>query len=264
MAAGATGGGAYERLLQSLLQDVRDGGRTVEEAVASLRDLPFSDLGFARVDHHRELRGPLPEVVYAPGKTPAQLGEIVDRLLEQNVGTVLVTRCDEVQRDVVRDAADAAGLAVAEARAAGAVAIPRSVPPSHGTVVVAAAGTADLPVADEAALTASVCGVTVERLTDVGVAGLHRLLEARAVLEAADAVVVVAGMEGALPSVVGGLVARPVIACPTSVGYGATFGGLTALLAMLSSCALGVSCVNVDDGVGAGYVGALIARGRVA
>ncbi len=250
----------FERRLRSLLRGVAEGGITAEQAAAVLRDLPFADLGFARVDHHRELRQGSCEIVYGSGKSAGQVEAIVHQLLEGNEGPVLVTRTGPEQAAAVRAEAAAAGLDVLERPSCGALAILRNVPTPAGLVLVVTAGTSDLGVAEEAVLTATVMGTDVEMVADVGVAGLHRLAAVRTELEAADAIVVVAGMEGALPSVVGGLVARPVIACPTSVGYGASFGGLAALLAMLSSCTPGVACVNIDDGVGAGYVAAMIAR----
>ncbi|HJP67060.1 MAG TPA: nickel pincer cofactor biosynthesis protein LarB [Actinomycetota bacterium] len=250
----------FETKIRGLLDGVAAGAVSTEEALDRLRGLPFEDLGFAKVDHHRELRQGTSEIVYAEGKTPDQVRGIVAALLEGNVGPVLVTRADEAQRAEVRSLAERAGLEVDERPRSRAIAIVRGVPSALGSVLVVTAGTSDLPVAEEAALTASLMGVDVDLVADVGVAGLHRLAGIRDRLEGADALVVVAGMEGALASVVGGLVARPVVACPTSVGYGASFGGLAALLAMLSSCTPGVVCVDIDDGVGAGFAAALIAR----
>jgi pyridinium-3,5-biscarboxylic acid mononucleotide synthase len=250
----------FQARLRTLLEAVASGEATAAEAAEALRDLPFANLGFARVDHHRELRQGSCEIVYAPGKTTEQLGAIVRQLLAGNEGPILVTRAGPEQADQVRIEAALFDVPVEERSARGTIAIMRNVPTPSGRVVVLTAGTSDAPVAEEAALTAEVMGAGVELLADAGVAGLHRLAALRGELDAADVIVVVAGMEGALPSVVGGLVARPVIACPTSVGYGASFGGLAALLSMLSSCTPGVVCVNIDDGVGAGYVAALIAR----
>jgi len=250
----------FAHRLRVLLHAVARGDVQAEDAAAQLHDLPFADLGFAKVDHHRELRQGMCEIVYARGKTAAEVGAIVDRLVRGNEGPILVSRTTREQADVVRRVAAGAGLSVREGLRSGAVAITRNVPAILGRVVIVTAGSADLPVAEEAALTAGVVGSAVETHPDVGVAGLHRLGAVRDRLEGAGAVVVVAGMEGALASVVGGLIACPVIACPTSVGYGASFGGLAALLSMLSSCAPGVVCVNIDDGVGAGYTAALIAR----
>jgi pyridinium-3,5-biscarboxylic acid mononucleotide synthase len=252
----------FEERLQGLLRGVAEGSVTADEAAGRLRDLPFADLGFAKVDHHRELRQGACEIVYAPGKTVDQVSGIVARLLQGNSGPLLVTRADPEQAAAVRALAEREGLPWEERPLSGTVAIRRNVPPPSGPVLVVTAGTSDLPVAEEAALTASMFGARVELVPDIGVAGLHRVAAVTDRLRAADAVVVVAGMEGALASVVGGLAACPVIACPTSVGYGASLGGLAALLAMLSSCAPGVVCVNVDDGVGAGFAAGLIARRR--
>jgi pyridinium-3,5-biscarboxylic acid mononucleotide synthase len=250
----------FRARLGRLLSDVADRRVSAEDAAERLRDLPFSDLGYAKVDHHRELRQGLAEVVLAQGKTEEEVKGIVRRLLDANEGPVLVTRADPEQRAAVRALAEGDGLEVEEAERAGAVAVLRGVPVPVGSVLVVTAGTSDLSVAQEAALAARVMGTGVEIVADVGVAGLHRVSAIRERIVHADVVVVVAGMEGALASVVGGLAACPVIACPTSVGYGASFGGLAALLAMLSSCTPGVVCVGIDDGVGAGYSAALIAR----
>jgi len=249
----------FETRLRELLAGVAAGSATIDHAATMLRDLPFAELGFAKVDHHRELRGPLPEIVYAPGKDLNQLRGILSRLLEGNVGPIFVTRADEQQRALVRLLASGLGLVVREEADAGAIAIVRNLPAPIGRVAVVTAGTADLPVANEAALTAELVGAVTQIHADAGVAGLHRVLAIRESLNQADAIVVVAGMEGALSSVVGGLVSSPVIACPTSVGYGASLGGLAALLGMLSSCVPGVVCVNIDDGVGAGFAAGLIA-----
>ena len=226
---------AYEARLAELLRRVSVGEVTPDEAAHQLRDLPFSDLGFAKVDHHRELRQGACEIVYAEGKTPDEVRSIVERLLSGNEGPILVSRTSPEHVDAVRAA-------------------------STGTVLIVTAGTADLGVAEEAELTASLFGARTQIVADVGVAGLHRLTAVQPLLADADAIVVVAGMEGALASVVGGIASCPVIACPTSVGYGASLGGLAALLSMLSSCAPGVACVNVDDGVGAGTIAAMIVR----
>ena len=256
-------GNPFEHRLRALLADVAAGALSSEEALRRLRDLPFNDLGYAKVDHHRELRQGTCEIVYGPGKTVEEIRGIVTSLLEGNEGPILVTQANDEQRAAVRDLAATAGLGVEERPRSRVIAVARNVRRVGGTVLVVTAGTSDLPVAEEAALTASLMGAEVELTADVGVAGMHRLAGIRDRLEGADAIVVVAGMEGALASVVGGLVARPVVACPTSVGYGASFGGLAALLAMLSSCTPGVVCVNIDDGVGAGYSAALIARAGV-
>lgn len=250
---------SFEGRILELLEGVRTGTVDVAAAASTLRDLPFSDLSYARVDHHRELRTPMPEIVYGPGKTTDQVRGIVEALLANNLGPIVVTRCTEDQRSAVAQLAEVSGHPIREARAIGTIAIARNVRETSGKVVVTTGGTADLPVAEEAALIAELLGTKVEMIPDIGVAGLHRVLAVRERLRGADAIVVVAGMEGAIASVIGGLVAAPVVACPTSVGYGASFGGLAALLAMLSSCVPGVACVNIDDGVGAGYIAALIA-----
>jgi len=248
----------YEGRLHDLLERVASGEVSASAATDEIRHLPFSDLGFAKVDHHRELRQGRCEIVYAEGKLPEELRSIVAGLLERNVGPILVTRTSPAHVDVVRQVAG--DLEILERPRARCLAIQRNVPSARGRILVVTAGTSDLPVAEEAELTARMIGAETEVVADVGVAGLHRLEAVRPGLERADAVVVVAGMEGALASVVGGIATSPVIACPTSVGYGATFGGLAALLSMLASCTPGVACVNVDDGVGAGTVAAMIAR----
>lgn len=248
-----------EARLRQLLERVRSGDTSVAEALAWLRDLPFEDLGFARVDHHRALRRGIPETVFCQGKTPQQVAAIVARLAARHE-RVLATRADPEVFEAVRAVAPAATY-----HPLGRVIIVGNlppVPPDAPFVLIVSAGTSDLPVAEEAALTVQVCGSRVEQLNDVGVSGLHRLLDARALLQTANVAVVVAGMEGALPSVVGGLVACPVVAVPTSVGYGASFGGLAALLAMLNSCAPGVTVVNIDNGYGAGYSAHLINQRR--
>jgi NCAIR mutase (PurE)-related protein len=227
-----------------------------DEILGFWRKLPFEDLGYARLDHERALRQGFPEVVFGLGKTPGQIAAIARRLSESG-HDVLITRADEAAwaavQPVLPDATFDPVARVITRRA-------RPADPSVGRVLVATAGTADIPVAEEAALTAETMGSRVDRLYDVGVAGLHRLLAARDRVIAARVLVVVAGMEGALPSVVGGLVAAPVIAVPTSVGYGASFGGLAALLAMMNSCATGVAVVNIDNGFGAGALAHRINR----
>ncbi|RMG85559.1 MAG: nickel pincer cofactor biosynthesis protein LarB [Candidatus Dadabacteria bacterium] len=241
--------------LRRLLEALRAGETSVDEALERLAALPFEDLGFAKVDHHRALRKGLPEVIYGAGKTPDQVAGIFERLAERSA-TVLCTRASEAAAEAVRQRFPEARYD----RLARMILLEREKPRPVGLVAVAAAGTSDLPVAEEAALTLEAFGSRVERLYDVGVAGLHRLLAHGEVLRTARCVVAVAGMEGALPSVIGGLVAVPVIAVPTSVGYGASFGGIAALLAMLNSCASGVSVVNIDNGFGAGYQAHLINR----
>jgi len=223
--------------------------------VEELRLLPYEDIGFAKIDHHRALRDSLPEVVLALGKTPAQTAEIASRLASR-ADRVLVTRATPEHFEAVRaQVPDAAYQEIART-----ITVDRRQEPKQPGVSVLCAGTADLPVAEEAAVTAELMGSEVARLYDVGVAGLHRLLDHLPALRDARALVVVAGMEGALPSVVAGLVAVPVVAVPTSIGYGASFGGIAPLLSMLNSCAAGVSVVNIDNGFGAGYLAAVINR----
>jgi hypothetical protein len=243
--------------LRDLLQLVERGSLSVDEALARLEGMPFEDLGFAKVDHHRGLRLGLPEVVYGEGKSAAQIIAISESILAKGAN-LLVTRLDEDKARALTEALPEARWN-AHARLATLV---RQAPENlgHGRIVVASAGTSDLPVAEEAAATAELLGNDVERVHDVGVAGIHRLFAHRETLRDAAVLIVVAGMEGALPSVVGGLVARPVIAVPTSIGYGASFGGLAALLAMLNSCAPGITVVNIDNGFGAGVAASLINR----
>jgi NCAIR mutase (PurE)-related protein len=254
----------YAAGLEDLLRGVSEGTVPVAEALESLRRLPFGDLGFARVDHHRGIRQGVVEFVYAPGKTLDQLLAIVEAQLDHDESSVVVTRVAADQATAIQALAQTRGLETTWHERPGLLAIPRAVPEIRGRLLVLTAGTSDLPVAEEAETVARLLGAGVQVIADVGVAGLHRLLAEGPQIEQADAIVVVAGMDAALASVVGGLARVPVIACPTSVGYGSTFGGLSALLAMISSCAPGVAVVGVDDGVGAGTVGALIARGRVA
>ncbi len=245
-----------ESTLRALLESVQSGRTDVNEAVEQLRRLPFEDIGFASVDHHRSLRCGFPEVIFCPGKTAEQVVEILARLAAGG-GSVLATRAEP---EVF--AAVAGRFPAAEYHEpARAITLRQGSPVEPvGHVAVVAAGTSDLPVAEEARVTAEIVGGRVTTRYDVGVAGLHRLLAAGKQLAAANVIVVVAGMEGALASVVGGLVAVPVVAVPTSVGYGASFGGLSALLTMLNSCAAGVSVVNIDNGFGGGYVAAMINR----
>ena len=233
-----------EAFVRQLMESVRDGTATADDAVRQLRRLPFADLGFARVDHHRNLRQGLAEVVYGPGKTPDQCAAIVEELLGQPGGPVLLTRASAEQ-------AENALALNPEGERFDATVVWRPASPRPERVVLAAAGTADLPVADECGVVLAAHGLAPQRLNDVGVAGLHRILQEVESLADADAVVVVAGMEGALASVVGGLTAAPVVAVPTSAGYGSSLEGVTPLLAMLSSCAAGVTVVGVDNGFGA-------------
>ena len=237
-----------------VLEQVASGTLSAADALLALKRSPFDDLGFAKVDHHRSLRQGAAEVIYGAGKTPEQISGILSAMHERCCGNILVTRLDpaaaeKVGKTAVLDYSPTARLAVAW---------PRADTPALGHIVVASGGTSDMAVSEEAALTAEAMGNRVTRLYDVGVAGLHRLLSNLDVLMSARCVVAVAGMEGALASVVGGLVDCPVIAVPTSVGYGANFGGLSALLSMLNSCASGVSVVNIDNGFGAGYLASMI------
>lgn len=232
--------------IRALLEDVSADRISVDEALARLRGLPYEDLGWAKIDLHRALRGGAPESVYCPGKTPEQVVAILRRLARDHPN-VIATRAE---RDVVT-AIEAAALPHAYHPGARLVVVRPEPGDGIGLIAVVSAGTADLPVAEEAALVAESLGNRVERIYDCGVAGLHRLLAHRELLAEANAIIAVAGMEGALPSVIGGLVDRPVIAVPTSVGYGTSFGGLAALLAMLNSCAWGVTVVNIDNGYGA-------------
>ena len=234
--------------VRALLEEVRGGKLDVDAAMARLRGLPYEDLGFAKIDHHRALRGGAAEAVFCPGKSPEQVVAIVGCLAAQQPN-VLATRADAAMAAAVA----AAGLPHVYHAAARLLIVRPEVVGAVGLIVVTSAGTADLPVAEEAALVAETLGNRVERVHDCGVAGLHRLLAHYDLLAEANAIVAAAGMEGALPSVVAGLVDRPVIAVPTSVGYGASLGGIAALLAMLNSCAPGVSVVNIDNGYGAAH-----------
>jgi hypothetical protein len=236
--------------LSKLLAGVRAGTVSIAQAMEHLRHLPYEDLGFARMDNHRAIRQGYPEVIFCEGKTVEQVATIASRILERH-GTLLATRASGEMYEAVRAHAPQAryhplsrAIVVKRSRASRPI----------GRVLVLSAGTSDIPVAEEAAVTAEVLGSRVETRYDVGVAGLHRILDQRAILEAANAIVVAAGMDGVLPSVVGGLVAKPVIAVPTSIGYGASFHGLAALLTMLNSCAAGVAVVNIDNGFGAGVL----------
>ncbi|NLP13703.1 MAG: nickel pincer cofactor biosynthesis protein LarB [Clostridium sp.] len=240
--------------LKKLLEKVKDGNITVDETLLELKKLPFEDLGFVKVDHHRNIRNGYPEVIYCEGKTAEQIKKIVEKLMESN-NNIMATRVDakvyeaikEITSDVVYH--EAARIVVVKKR---------EIPVSDKIVAVLTAGTSDIPVAEEAAVTCETMGNRVERVYDVGVAGIHRLFSKADIILKANVLVVVAGMEGALASVVSGLVDKPVIAVPTSVGYGANFGGLSALLSMLNSCAAGIGVVNIDNGFGAGFLAAMI------
>jgi NCAIR mutase (PurE)-related protein len=243
------------RVLKDLLGKLKDGKIEVDEAIKKLKDLPFEDIGFASIDHHRHLRRGFPEVIYGWRKKTEEIIEIITKMQEKEEN-ILVTRLTENKAKIIKDHFPKGNY------------YPRSriftieVRPiekrGNGTILVVSAGTADIPVAEEAAVTARFMGNDVETLFDVGVSGLHRLLEKRDIIMGASVIIVVAGMEGALPSIVGGLVDKPVIAVPTSTGYGASFRGLSALLGMLNSCAGGVTVVNIDNGFGAGYAASLI------
>jgi hypothetical protein len=240
--------------VKSILEDVRDGKLSVDDALLQLKTEPFADLGFAKVDLHRKIRQGQAEVIYGAGKTTEQIIAIMRTMIERGQSRILVTRLS-------KDAAEAIGEALpirynAQARAAMLGDDPA--PDGIGTIVVATGGTSDVPVAEEAAVTAEFFGNDVCRLYDVGVSGLHRLLSHKEQIMQASVIIAIAGMEGALASVIGGLADCPVIAVPTSVGYGASFGGLSALLSMLNSCASGLGVVNIDNGFGAGYLAGMI------
>ena len=242
--------------IRRLLEQVRKGKLSPDDAVKKLRHLPFEDLGFAKVDHHRHLRVGMPEVIFSPGKTPPQVAEIFKRLA-QHAPNILATRASREQFLAVKKNVRGAKFDPT----ARAILLQRDYTVyGKGKITVISAGTSDMPVAEEAAITAQLTGNQVERIYDVGVAGIHRLLAHRKAIADSRVVIVCAGMEGALPSVVGGLVGVPVIAVPTSVGYGAAFQGLAALLGMMNSCASNVTVVNIDNGFGAGYVASLINR----
>lgn len=241
--------------LRALLERVRSGKTDTEAALEELKSLPYEDLGFAKVDHHRALRTGAPEVVFAPGKSASQIVEVAQRLVAGG-HNLLITRIDEEKARAVGDRIP--GLSYdRDARLATKIVTPTEID-GKGTILVVSAGTSDYAVAEEAAVTATLLGNEVKRLYDVGVAGLHRLLGNRDAIFSARVLIVVAGMEGALPSVVAGMVKAPVIAVPTSIGYGTSFGGLAALLAMLNSCAAGVTVVNIDNGFGAGIAASAI------
>lgn len=250
-----------QKTLLHLLEEVRQGTVSPESASKRLSRLPFEDLGFAKVDHHRPLRTGLPEVILASGKSPEQVAEIFERLAASGV-SVLATRADQASFTAVQERVDAAQYFPA-ARIIALRQPAKASAASNARTAVICAGTSDIPVAEEATVTIEMFGGEVDRLYDVGVAGLHRLLAHRDTLQAARVAIVCAGMEGALPSVVGGLVSVPVIAVPTSVGYGASFHGLAALLGMLNSCSPNVTVVNIDNGFGAACVATMICRGPI-
>lgn len=245
-----------EDQLRSLLEEVRGGSTDIDAALTRLRHMPFEDLGFAKVDHHRAMRHGMPEVIFGLGKAPEHVVGIAGKLLDHG-GNVLITRTTPVMAEKVMTELPGGEYFPLS----GAIRFWRDkTPRGKGTIAVVCAGTSDIPIAEEAQVTAEVMGNTVDAIHDIGVAGIHRLFSNRDRLSAARVVVVCAGMEGALPSVVGGLVSVPVIAVPTSIGYGASFHGLAALLGMLNSCSSNVTVVNIDNGFGAGYVSSLINR----
>jgi len=244
--------------LRQLLEGVKEGNIAIEEALQELKDLPYKDLGFAKLDTHRELRQNYPETIYCQGKTPEQVREIM-AFLAAKTDNIIGTRASHETYLAVKEVCPDA---VYHPLSRMIIVNRKTLPKNSGEIMVISAGTSDLPVAEEAALTAEIMGNKVTMLTDVGVAGIHRLLSQVERIRQANVLIVVAGMEGALASVVGGLVSRPVIAVPTSVGYGANFQGLSALLAMLNSCAPGVGVVNIDNGFGAGRLAAIINEDR--
>jgi pyridinium-3,5-biscarboxylic acid mononucleotide synthase len=243
-----------EKDLFKLLQDVKNGNLSIEEGTEQLKDLPFKELGFAKIDNHREMRVGYPEVIYCQGKTVEQVKKIVEFMNTKN-NNILGTRATKEMYEAVKEIcpeAEYSELAKTITVKKKELELPKTY------IAVVTAGTSDIPVAEEAAITAEILGNKVERIFDVGVAGIHRLFNRLDLIRGAKVVIVIAGMEGALASVVGGLVDKPVIAVPTSIGYGANFGGLSALLCMLNSCASGVSVVNIDNGFGAGYLSSMI------
>ena len=248
-------GNSYEVKLKKLLQAVQEGGIDCNDAFEQLRSLPFGDLEFAKVDHHRSLRKGFPEVIFCPGKTADQVIKIAQELMREGQPVMITRATQEIFNEVQRVAPNARFNPDA-----GIILIEEKKPEQTGLVLVISAGTADLAVAEEAAVTCEAMGNKVTRLFDAGVAGIHRLLAHEEVITKARVIIVVAGMEGALPSIVGGLVSAPVIAVPTSIGYGASFGGLAPLLTMLNTCSPGIAVVNIDNGFGAGYMAALINR----
>ena len=240
--------------IKDLLENVKNGSVSVDDAILRLKEKPFEDIGYAKVDIHRELRQGAAEVIYGAGKTPEQIIGISKTMIENGQHTILITRLSEEAAKIVKQAHPMEYYKAARCGVIGSIPEPDGI----GKIVVATGGTSDIPVAEEAALTATVLGSEVVRLYDVGVAGIHRTLAHLDDIMRASVIIAVAGMEGALASVIGGLADCPVIAVPTSVGYGASFGGLSALLSMLNSCASGVSVVNIDNGFGAGYLANMI------
>ena len=243
--------------LKDLLKKIKDGTIDIDEAIQKLKVLPFEDIGFASIDHHRQLRRGFPEVIYARGKRAEEIIAIIEKMVDKEEN-VLITRLTDTKATSIKKHFPASDYYPISRIIA--IEVKPMEKQGKGTILVVSAGTSDIPVAEEAAITATFMGNDVETLFDVGVAGLHRLLQNKDIIMNASVIVVVAGMEGALPSIVGGLVDKPVIAVPTSTGYGASFGGLSALLGMLNSCAAGVTVVNIDNGFGAGYAASLINR----
>ena len=240
--------------IKKILEEVKNGTVTVDDALKGLRDLPFEDIGFAKIDHHRELRTGYPEVIFCSGKTTEQIVKIISLMFERG-SNILGTRANtDIYKEVVKLFPEAIYNEAAKA----ITIMQKNNSLSDSYISIVTAGTADIPVAEEAAITAEIFGNRVERIFDVGVAGIHRLYHRLDVIRGGKVIIAVAGMEGALPSVLGGLVDKPIIAVPTSVGYGANFHGLSALLTMLNSCAAGVSVVNIDNGFGAGYIASMI------
>lgn len=243
--------------IRSILEGVKRGGISIDRALHRLKTLPLEDIGFATLDHHRSLRKGFPEVIWGAGKTSAQIVAIIKKMLTKK-HPILVTRLDSRKAAQVKKALPAATYhPCSRLLTLNPAQIPKR---GKGTILVISAGTSDIPVAEEALITARMMGNNVDHLYDVGVAGIHRLVEKKDIVQAASVLVVVAGMEGALPSVIGGLVDQPIIAVPTSTGYGTGFGGIAALLSMLNSCASGIAVVNIDNGFGAGYIASLINR----
>lgn len=244
--------------VRKMLEGVAAGDVSIDDALLKLKTEPFDDIGYAKVDLHRDVRQGAAEVIYGEGKTADQINGIVDSMISHGHQRILITRVDQAKADAISAAHKIHYNKDARIAVAGAGAAEKPEPDGIGTIVIATGGTSDIPVAEEAALTAEFLGNEVVRLYDVGVSGVHRLLANKEYIMEATVIIAVAGMEGALASVVGGLADCPVIAVPTSVGYGASFGGLSALLSMLNSCASGISVVNIDNGFGAGYMASMI------
>lgn len=242
--------------VEKLLKDVKNGKTSIEEALVVLKNFPYTDLGFARIDHHREMRTGYPEIIYCAGKSVEQVKEIF-RVMSERENNVFGTRANQEMYEAVKSISDDAVYYPV----AGIISVQKKKPVAPKSLIaIITAGTSDIPVAEEAAITAELLGNNVLRIYDAGVAGIHRLVDKLPAIRSCRVVVVIAGMEGALASVVGGLVDKPVIAVPTSVGYGASFGGISALLAMLTSCSTGVTVVNIDNGFGAGFSASMINR----